>query len=51
MWALLGFFLVHVVMVILAGPINEVRSMITGLYAIKPDRPVIEESDDAGPAA
>lgn len=51
MWALLGFFLVHVVMVILAGPINEVRSMITGRYAIKPDRPVIEESDDAGPAA
>lgn len=51
MWLLLGFFLVHVAMVILAGPINEVRSMITGRYAIKPDRPVIEESDDAEPAA
>ena len=51
MWLLLGFFLVHVAMVVLAGPINEVRSMITGRYAIKPDRPVIEESDDAEPAA
>ncbi|MEO5611206.1 MAG: cytochrome b/b6 domain-containing protein [Sphingomicrobium sp.] len=50
MWLLLGFFLVHVAMVILAGPINEVRSMITGRYAIKPDRPIIEESDDAEPA-
>jgi thiosulfate reductase cytochrome b subunit len=51
MWLLLGFFLVHVAMVILAGPINEVRSMFTGRYAIKPDRPVaIEESDDAEPA-
>ena len=51
MWLLLGFFLVHIAMVILAGPINEVRSMITGRYAIKPDRPIIEESDDAEPAA
>ena len=51
MWLLLGFFLVHVAMVILAGPFNEVRSMITGRYAIKPDRPVIEESDDAEPTA
>jgi thiosulfate reductase cytochrome b subunit len=51
MWLLLGFFVVHVAMVILAGPINEVRSMITGRYAIKPDLPVIEESDNAEPAA
>jgi thiosulfate reductase cytochrome b subunit len=27
---------VHVVMVILAGPINELRSMITGKFAIIP---------------
>jgi len=30
------FVLVHVVMVILAGPINELRSMITGKFAISP---------------
>jgi thiosulfate reductase cytochrome b subunit len=38
MWGLLAFFVVHVAMVLLAGPINEVRSMITGRYRIKPDR-------------
>jgi len=37
MWALLGFFVVHIAMVVLAGPINEIRSMITGRYAVKPD--------------
>lgn len=26
------FFLIHIVMVVLAGPINELRSMITGYY-------------------
>jgi thiosulfate reductase cytochrome b subunit len=31
---LLGFFVVHMVMVLLAGPINEVRSIITGWYRI-----------------
>jgi thiosulfate reductase cytochrome b subunit len=29
------FVLVHVVMVILAGPFNEMRSMITGRFAIR----------------
>lgn len=48
MWFLLGFFLVHIVMVVLAGPINEVRSMITGRYAIKPDRLAHSEEDHAG---
>ncbi|WP_037504619.1 cytochrome b/b6 domain-containing protein [Sphingomonas astaxanthinifaciens] len=33
-FALVGFFLVHIAMVVLAGPINEVRSMITGRYRI-----------------
>jgi thiosulfate reductase cytochrome b subunit len=32
MLAILGFFVVHVVMVIAAGPINEMRSIITGWY-------------------
>ena len=31
---LAAFFVVHIVMVMLAGPINEVRSMITGNYRI-----------------
>lgn len=30
------FFVVHVVMVVLAGPINELRSMITGHYRTSP---------------
>jgi thiosulfate reductase cytochrome b subunit len=31
---LFGFFIVHMVMVLLAGPINEVRSMITGNFRL-----------------
>lgn len=34
---IVGFIAVHLLMVLLAGPINEVRSMITGRYEIKPD--------------
>ena len=34
---IVGFILVHLLMVVLAGPINEIRSMITGRYEIKPD--------------
>lgn len=33
------FFLVHIVMVVLAGPINELRSMITGWYRVSPGTP------------
>ena len=33
-FALVTFFFVHIVMVVLAGPINEVRSMITGKYKL-----------------
>lgn len=33
------FFVVHVVMVLLAGPINEMRSMITGWYRASPGTP------------
>nr|WP_240309446.1 cytochrome b/b6 domain-containing protein ['Sphingomonas ginsengisoli' Hoang et al. 2012] len=35
---LVGFFIVHIVMVVLAGPINEVRSMITGRYRLPKER-------------
>ena len=39
------FFFVHIAMVVLAGPWNEVRSMITGRYAIEvePPPPVLPE--------
>ncbi|MET0361497.1 MAG: cytochrome b/b6 domain-containing protein [Sphingobium sp.] len=33
-WLLAAFFVVHIVMVILAGPFNEVHSMITGRYRL-----------------
>jgi thiosulfate reductase cytochrome b subunit len=31
---LTGFFVVHILMVVLAGPFNEVRSMVTGRYRL-----------------
>ena len=34
---LVGFFVVHIVMVLLAGPLNTMRSMITGKYRIDPE--------------
>lgn len=33
-WLLVGFVVVHLAMVLLAGPVNEVRSMITGRYRL-----------------
>jgi Ni/Fe-hydrogenase b-type cytochrome subunit len=36
--ALVAFIIVHLVMVVLAGPINEIRSMITGRFRVPPDR-------------
>jgi Ni/Fe-hydrogenase b-type cytochrome subunit len=37
-WALVAFFLVHILMVVLAGPVNELRSMITGWYRLPQER-------------
>ncbi|HEV2818678.1 MAG TPA: cytochrome b/b6 domain-containing protein [Allosphingosinicella sp.] len=34
-----AFILVHLVMVVLAGPINEIRAMITGRYRLPKERP------------
>jgi thiosulfate reductase cytochrome b subunit len=34
MVALIAFFVVHVAMVVLAGPVNELRSMISGWYRL-----------------
>lgn len=37
-WALVGFIVVHLLMVLLAGPVNEIRSMITGRYRLPEPR-------------
>ncbi len=36
-FGLVVFFVVHIVMVVLAGPYNEVRSMVTGWYRVPPE--------------
>ncbi|MEO5613336.1 MAG: cytochrome b/b6 domain-containing protein [Cypionkella sp.] len=35
---IIGFIVVHLLMVVLAGPINEVRSMITGRYRLPKEK-------------
>ncbi|KUR80653.1 cytochrome b/b6 domain-containing protein [Novosphingobium sp. FSW06-99] len=37
------FIVVHLAMVVLAGPFNELRSMITGWYRLPPERPTTED--------
>ncbi len=37
MLSLLGFFFIHVVMVLASGPLNGLRSMVTGWYRIDPE--------------
>jgi len=32
------FIFVHLLMIVLAGPLNELRSMITGRYVVPPGR-------------
>ena len=38
------FIVVHLSMVVLAGPFNELRSMITGWYRMPPERPGAEDA-------
>jgi Ni/Fe-hydrogenase b-type cytochrome subunit len=38
-FALVAFLAVHILMVVLAGPLNEMRSIITGRYRLPEDRP------------
>ncbi len=38
MLLLIGFFVVHMLMIIAAGPVNELRSIITGWYRIDQDK-------------
>ena len=49
-FGLVGFFLVHIAMVVLAGPINEVRSIVTGRYRLPRDRPVRVPKPEPEPA-
>ena len=39
---LVAFFIVHLAMVVLAGPVNTLRSMVTGWYRASPDTPSAE---------
>ena len=39
---LVAFFIIHIAMVLLAGPFNELRSMITGWYRASPGTPTIQ---------
>ena len=49
---LIGFFLVHIAMVLLAGPINEVRSMVTGWFTLpKAHEPTAHEPTAHEPTA
>lgn len=38
MLLLVGFFAIHIVMVLAAGPLNELRSIVTGWYRADPER-------------
>ncbi len=35
---LVGFFAIHMAMILLAGPLNELRSIVTGRYRLSPRR-------------
>ncbi len=37
-WSIVGFVAIHLIAVLAAGPINEIGSMITGRYAVEPER-------------
>ena len=45
-FGLVGFFFIHIAMVVLAGPINEMRSMLTGRYRL-PRAPEPRREDTA----
>ena len=43
-WSLVGFFLIHMLAMVMAGPINEMRSIITGWYTLPRDHDTEEEA-------
>jgi thiosulfate reductase cytochrome b subunit len=46
-----AFIVVHLTLVVLAGPYNEIRSMITGKFRIPPDRAEAKAQELAGEPA
>ncbi len=46
-----GFFIVHIAMVVASGPINEMRSIITGWYRVDPPNQQIQEKIHENEAA
>ena len=36
-WLIVGFIAIHLIAILAAGPINEIRSMITGRWTIEPE--------------
>ncbi|MEO9338228.1 cytochrome b/b6 domain-containing protein [Mesorhizobium sp. SB112] len=47
MLLLVGFFIVHMLMIVAAGPLNELRSIITGWYRIDPPKPHGDKGKEA----
>ncbi len=47
-FALVAFFFVHMMMVLLAGPVNEVRSIVTGKYRLPGKIPATEPQGTEG---
>ena len=47
MVGLVGFFIVHMVMILAAGPLNEIRSILTGWYRTDPDAADTKENPHA----
>ncbi len=47
MLLLVGFFIVHILMIVAAGPINELRSIITGWYRVDPPKAEDAKSREA----
>jgi thiosulfate reductase cytochrome b subunit len=41
---LVGFFIIHMLMILAAGPINELRSIVTGWYRIDPKKEIQDEA-------
>ena len=46
MLALIGFFVIHMAMILAAGPINELRSIITGWFRTDADTKIARADDD-----
>ena len=39
------FVLVHIIEVLLSGPFNEMRSILTGWFAVRPEKTIAQRSE------